>query len=95
MIMKRLVETSLIATATLAVGFAGLVTVAQAEGRPDLVIEANDSDLRFVSCSTSDPLIQGRIVIRNAGNGDANLRAADNLLRSFVAVYVPESIDLI
>ncbi len=92
--MKRWMETSLIAVTTV-VGAASLVPFAQADGRPDLVIQAKDSELRFISCNTSDPLVEGRIVIRNAGDGDANLRAADNLLRSFVAVYNPENIDLI
>ncbi|MBU2581912.1 MAG: peptidoglycan-binding protein [Alphaproteobacteria bacterium] len=92
--MKRSVEFGLFAVAA-AVGGAAFVPSAQAQSLPDLIIEAKDSELRFVSCNTSDPLVEGRIVIRNAGDGDANLRAADNLLRSFVAVYNPENIDLI
>lgn len=92
--MKRWIETGLIA-ATAVVGAAVLAPFALADGRPDLVIQAEDSELNFVSCNTSEPLVQGRIVIRNDGDGDANLRAADNLLRSFVAVYNPENIDLI
>ncbi|MBU1212890.1 MAG: peptidoglycan-binding protein [Alphaproteobacteria bacterium] len=92
--MKRWVETSLFAVGAV-VGAAAFVPVALAQDLPDLVIEAKDSELKFVSCNTGDPLVEGRIVIRNAGNGDANLRNADNLLRSFVAVYNPENIDLI
>lgn len=92
--MKRWVETSLVAVGAV-IGAAVIVPVAQAQDLPDLVIEAKDSELKFVSCNTGDPLVEGRIVMRNAGNGDANLRNADNLLRSFVAVYNPENIDLI
>lgn len=92
--MKRWIHTSLIGAAA-AFGTAAFAHAALAEELPDLIIEAEDSKIDFVSCNESDPLVKGRIVIRNAGEGDANLRDADSFFRSFVAVYVPENIDLI
>jgi Putative peptidoglycan binding domain len=76
-------------------GVAAFASSVSADDLPDLVIEASDSELEFVSCNQSEPLVKGRIVIRNDGNGDANLRQADTVFRSFVAVYNPENIDLI
>ncbi len=66
-----------------------------ANAAPDLVIQGADSVVEFVSCEASQPLVKGRIVIRNEGNSEANLRGAGEFFRSFVAVYVPENIDLI
>ncbi|MEO1206795.1 MAG: peptidoglycan-binding protein [Pseudomonadota bacterium] len=79
----------------------GLVTILatvsalSAQAQPDLVINKADSKIDFISCEESQPLVEGRIVIRNEGSSDANLRSAKDLFRSFVAVYVPENIDLI
>lgn len=67
----------------------------QAFASPDLVINKDDSKIDFISCEQSQPLVEGRIVIRNEGSSDANLRSAKDFFRSFVAVYVPENIDLI
>lgn len=66
-----------------------------AHAAPDLVINKTDSKIEFVSCEESQPLVTGRIVIRNEGDSEANLRSAKDFFRSFVAVYVPENIDLI
>ncbi|MEO1280876.1 MAG: peptidoglycan-binding protein [Pseudomonadota bacterium] len=66
-----------------------------AQAQPDLVINKADSKIDFISCEESQPLVEGRIVIRNEGSSDANLRSAKDFFRSFVAVYVPENIDLI
>jgi hypothetical protein len=74
---------------------AGSSTMASAQSLPDLVIQTSDSEVVFKSCDQASALAEGRIVIRNEGNGDANLRSADDFFRSFVAVYQPENIDLI
>ncbi|CFW97421.1 exported protein of unknown function [Candidatus Filomicrobium marinum] len=66
-----------------------------AHAAPDLVIQKSDSEVKFVGCEEGQPLATGRLVIRNEGDSDANLRGANELFRSFVAVYVPENIDLI
>lgn len=76
-----------------AISFAALTQAAQAT--PDLVIQASDSRVEFVGCEEGQPLAKGRIVIRNEGDSEANLRGANEFFRSFVAVYVPENIDLI
>lgn len=76
-----------------AVGMTALAQAAQAE--PDLVIQAADSKVEFIGCEENQPLAEGRIVIRNEGDSDANLRSAEDFFRSFVAIYVPENIDLI
>ena len=62
---------------------------------PDLVIQKSDSSIEFISCEEDQPLAKGRIVMRNEGDSDANLRQAEDFFRSFTAVYVPENIDLI
>ncbi len=62
---------------------------------PDLVIQKEDTTVEFGSCELSEPLVKGRLVIRNEGDSDANLRQAEDFFRSFTAVYVPENIDLI
>jgi len=72
-----------------------LATINAAHATPDLVIQRADSEVKFVSCEESQPLVSGRLVIRNEGDSDANLRGANDFFRSFVAVYVPENIDLI
>ncbi|MCH9808372.1 MAG: peptidoglycan-binding protein [Alphaproteobacteria bacterium] len=77
----------------LALGMSAFSHAALAE--PDLVIQAADSKVEFVGCEQGQPLATGRIVIRNEGNSVANLRGAGEFFRSFVAVYVPENIDLI
>ena len=75
---------------------AGAAFAAQAaKAAPDLVIQASDSVVEFVGCERNQPLARGRIVIRNEGSSDANLRSAEDFFRSFMAVYVPENIDLI
>ena len=61
----------------------------------DLVIQADDTELKFVGCEVNQPLVEGTIVIRNSGDSAANLREASDLFRSFVAIYNPENIDLI
>jgi Putative peptidoglycan binding domain len=66
-----------------------------ARAEPDLVIQAADSKVEFVGCEKGQALAEGRIVIRNEGDTAANLRGAGEFFRSFVAVYVPENIDLI
>jgi hypothetical protein len=74
----------------------GIMTMGGAAwAQPDLVIQPADSQVTWGSCDESAPLVEGRIVIRNEGTSDANLRSADDFFRSFVAVYVPENIDLI
>jgi hypothetical protein len=86
--------TSLLARCSaLLFAFAAFAEIAQAA--PDLVIQKADSEIKFVSCEEGEPLATGRLVIRNEGDSDANLRGANELFRSFVAVYVPENIDLI
>ena len=84
---------------TLTVGSISVIALSAsahlAQAQPDLVIERSDSELEFVSCDKSQPLAKGRIVIRNEGDSDANLRQAEDLFRSFLAVYNPENIDLI
>ncbi|MDX2288077.1 MAG: peptidoglycan-binding protein [Hyphomicrobiaceae bacterium] len=75
--------------------FALAMTATAASAAPDLVIQAADSKVEFKSCEDGQPLAEGRIVIRNEGDSEANLRSADDFFRSFVAVYVPENIDLI
>lgn len=82
-------------TTVSAAALAFAVSAQIAHAKPDLVIEASDSELEFVGCDKGQPLAKGRIVIRNEGNSDANLRQAEDLFRSFLAVYVPENIDLI
>lgn len=75
---------------------AAATLVAQvAHAAPDLVIQKSDSEVKFVGCEEGQPLATGRLVIRNEGDSDANLRGANELFRSFVAIYVPENIDLI
>ncbi len=66
-----------------------------AQAAPDLIIQKADSEMNFISCEENEPLVTGRIVIRNEGDSEANLRSVDDFFRSFVAVYVPENIDLI
>ncbi|MDX2257810.1 MAG: peptidoglycan-binding protein [Hyphomicrobiaceae bacterium] len=86
------------ATRVIAVGAALLGATAMAGGasaQPDLVIQPADSQVTWGSCDEGAALAEGRIVIRNEGTSDANLRSADDFFRSFVAVYVPENIDLI
>ncbi|MEQ8824999.1 MAG: peptidoglycan-binding protein [Filomicrobium sp.] len=82
-----------------AIGFGAAATVTAfsqaAIAEPDLVIQAADSKVEFVGCEKGQPLATGRIVIRNEGDSQANLRGAGEFFRSFVAVYVPENIDLI
>jgi hypothetical protein len=90
--MKRWVLKSAVAMSA-AVGVSAFSNAAQAE--PDLVIQAADSKVEFVGCEEGQPLAEGRIVIRNEGDSVANLRGANEFFRSFVAVYVPENIDLI
>ena len=75
-----------------AASFAAFSQAAQAT--PDLVIQGADSVVEFVGCEEGQPLAKGRIVIRNEGDSEANLRGASEFFRSFVAVYVPENIDL-
>jgi len=76
--------------------FAALVCAGgTALAKPDLVINKTDSKVDFISCEESEPLANGRIVIRNEGEAVANLRSAEDFFRSFVALYVPENIDLI
>lgn len=82
-----------IAGMTVAIGAA--LTAQAAQAAPDLVIQASDSVIEFVGCEQNQPLARGRIVIRNEGSSDANLRSAEDFFRSFLAVYVPENIDLI
>ncbi|MFA9475997.1 MAG: hypothetical protein ACERJ2_15725 [Filomicrobium sp.] len=76
-----------------AVGVAVFAQVVRAE--PDLVIQAADSKVDFIGCGEGQPLADGRIVIRDEGDSAANLRGAGEFFCSFVAVYVPENIDLI
>ena len=66
-----------------------------ATAAPDLVIQKTDSSIEFVGCEFDQPLVKGRLVMRNEGDSDANLRQAEDFFRSFTAVYVPENIDLI
>ncbi len=75
--------------------FAVAMTATSASAAPDLVIQAADTKVEFKSCEDGQPLAEGRIVIRNEGDSDANLRSGEDFFRSFVAVYVPENIDLI
>lgn len=90
--MKRWVLKSAVAMSA-AVGVSAFSNAAQAE--PDLVIQTADSKVEFVGCEEGQALAEGRIVIRNEGDSVANLRGANEFFRSFVAVYVPENIDLI
>ena len=80
-------------------GMGAVVSIAifahTARAEPDLVIQASDSKVDFIGCEEGQPLAEGRIVIRNEGDSAANLRGAGEFFRSFVAVYVPENIDLI
>jgi len=80
-------------SAVAAVGVA--VTAGGASAAPDLIIQKSDSEMNFISCEENQPLVEGRIVLRNEGDSDANLRSVDDFFRSFIAVYVPENIDLI
>ena len=62
---------------------------------PDLIINVNDSVINAGSCDTNSPIASGRIAIKNQGDDPAALRVTERFTRSMVAVYVPESIDLI
>lgn len=91
--MPRLALKTLAGVSSLALTLAVSAQIVHAQ--PDLVIEKKDSQLDFVSCNEGEPLVKGRMVMRNEGDSDANLRQAEDLFRSFIAVYVPENIDLI
>ncbi len=75
--------------------FAFCLALRPALAAPDLVININDSVINAGSCETNSPIASGRIAIKNQGDDPAALRVTERFTRSMVAVYVPESIDLI
>ena len=71
------------------------LSAGSAVAAPDLVINVRDSVINAGSCETNSPIASGRIAIKNQGSDAAALRVTERFTRSMVAVYVPESIDLI
>ncbi len=58
----------------------------------DLVIVENETVMRFVSCDQDQPLISGRVVIKNIGRDTAR-RGVGGALITIVRIYLPLSID--
>ncbi len=83
------------------IGWLGTILVSlcltgTAVAQPDLIINERDSRIYPGSCLTSEPLASGRIAIKNIGTENAKLDATETLtLRSMLAVWVPENIDMI
>lgn len=66
-----------------------------ASALPDLVINTSDSVIQAGGCSKDEPLVTGRVAIKNQGTDTADVNVAERLTRSMLVVYVPENIDMI